>query len=58
MVGLKVYDKKSIDTSSEEFREKVSDSVKRYIKEHWDECVTLEDESDDKYSQYYIKVKL
>ena len=59
MVGLRVYDnKKPIDTSSEAFREKVSDGVKRYIKEHWEECVTEIDESCDGVSQYSITIKL
>lgn len=58
MVQMRLYHDTPVDTSSDWFREKVSESIKHYIKENWDDCIILEDELDDKYWQCYIKVKL
>ena len=41
MVGASVYDDKEIDTTSLEFKEMVSDSIKQYIIKNWDQCVQV-----------------
>lgn len=42
MVALNIYEEKEIDTSSTFIREKVSESIKRYVLEQWEECVETE----------------
>jgi hypothetical protein len=50
MVGIKIFDNKEIDTSSVEIKEKVSTAIADYVKEHWNECVKITEQSiDDEY---------
>lgn len=42
MVGASVFDDKEIDTTSLEFKEMVSDSIKQYIIKNWDQCIHIE----------------
>lgn len=51
MTIIRVFDDKPIDTTSDELRNKVSESIANYILEHWDECVHINSfESDGKYN--------
>ncbi len=43
MVGASVFDDKEIDTTSLEFKEMVSDSIKQYIINNWEQCVCIEE---------------
>ena len=51
MTMIRVFDDKPIDTTSDEIRNKVSESIANYILEHWDECVHANSfKSDGKYN--------
>lgn len=41
MTMIRVFDNKPIDTTSDEVRNKVSQSIANYVLEHWDECVHI-----------------
>lgn len=41
MIYINVYETFPIDIQSQSFREKMADSVKQYVLEHWDECVSI-----------------
>lgn len=43
MIGASVYDINKIDTTSSEFKEMVSESIKQYIIKNWDICVCIEE---------------
>lgn len=51
MVAIKLWDNKTIDTSSDKIKEDVSKSVTNYILNHWNECVKITNErtSDGKF---------
>ena len=58
MVGIALYDKKQIGTSSEELKEKVSNAIAEYIIDNWDSVTEFEQKKfDDKY-ELVIKVSL
>lgn len=42
MVGISIYNDKEIDTDSLEIKETISTSIKDYIINNWDQCVTIE----------------
>lgn len=48
---IRVFDDKPIDTTSDEVRNKISQSIANFVLEHWDECVHIEAfEENDKYN--------
>ena len=47
MVGIRLYDGKTIDTSSAEMKEKVSKAVAEYVINNWDDVANVERESQD-----------
>lgn len=42
MTMIRVFDNKPINTTSDEVRNKVSQSIANYVLEHWNECVHIE----------------
>lgn len=42
MIQISVWNENNIDTSSNETKEKVSNAVKEYILEHWNECIKID----------------
>lgn len=52
MVGIALYDKKQIDTSSEELKEKVSNAIAEYVIDNIRINATREYEGFDKYKDY------
>ena len=47
MVGIRLYDGKTIDTSSAEMKEKVSKAVAEYVINNWDDVAKVEREGQD-----------
>ena len=47
MVGIRLYDGKTIDTSSAEMKEKVSKAVAEYVINNWDDVAKVEREDQD-----------
>ena len=43
MIGASIYDVEKIDTTSSEFRKMVSESIKQYVLNNWEECVCIEE---------------
>ncbi len=47
---IKIWDDTPIDTSSEDIKNKVAQSISAYILNHWDECVKIiSSEQEEKY---------
>ena len=40
MIGISIYNEKEIDTDSLEIKETVSNSIKEYIMNNWNQCVS------------------
>lgn len=50
MAIIKIWDDVPIDTSSQEIKSRVSQSISNYIIKHWDKCVYVTStESGEKY---------
>lgn len=50
LVLIKVWNDKPIDISSQEIKNKVSQSISDYVIEHWNECVQISvTNSDENY---------
>lgn len=47
MVGIRLYDGKTIDTSSAEMKEKVSKAIAEYVINNWDDVAKVEREGQD-----------
>ena len=47
MVGIRLYDKKTIDISSDEMKEKVSKAIAEYVIHSWDDVANVEHEGTD-----------
>ena len=45
MISINIYDENnSIDTSSFVIRKKISDTIAKYLLDHWDKCVETEEQ--------------
>lgn len=58
MVGINVYDEKKIDTSSDDFKIKIANSVKEMVLRDWDKIVNLEEYQDENTKNFHVDVKI
>lgn len=56
MVQISVYNETNIDTSSKETKEKVSNTIKEYIINNWEKCVSVEKNIQN--NMYYVNFKI
>lgn len=58
MVGINVYDEKKIDTSSDDFKIKIANSVKEMVLRDWNKIVNLEEYQDENTKNFHVDVKI
>ena len=58
MVGINVYDEKKIDTSSDDFKIKIANSVKEMVLRDWDKIVNLEEYQDENTKNFHVDAKI
>lgn len=58
MVGFSIYENNEIDTNSLEFKEIVSNSLKNYIINNWNQCVSFKRiiENGTDVLQFYVEL--
>lgn len=56
MVQISVWNETDIDTFSNETKEKVSNAIKEYIINNWEECVSIEKSIQNNI--YYVNFKI
>ena len=58
MIGINVYDEKKIDTSSDDFKIKIANSVKEMVLRDWNKIVNLEEYQDENTKNFHVDVKI
>lgn len=58
MIVINVYDKKEINTSSEDFKMKIANSIRDMVLRDWDKIVQLEEYQDENTKNFHVGIKI
>lgn len=58
MIGINVYDEKEINTSSEDFKMKIANSIRDMVLRDWDKIVQLEEYQDENTKNFHVDIKI
>lgn len=58
MIVINVYDKKEINTSSEDFKMKIANSIRDMVLRDWDKIVQLEEHQDENTKNFHVDIKI
>lgn len=58
MIVINVYDKKEINTSSEDFKMKIANSIRDMVLRDWDKIVQLEEYQDENTKNFHVDIKI
>ena len=58
MIVINVYDEKEINTSSEDFKMKIANSIRDMVLRDWDKIVQLEEYQDENTKNFHVDIKI
>lgn len=58
MIVINVYDKKEINTSYEDFKMKIANSIRDMVLRDWDKIVQLEEYQDENTKNFHVDIKI
>ena len=58
MIVINVYDEKEINTSSEDFKMKIANSIRDMVLRDWDKIVQLEEYQDENTKNFHVGIKI